>query len=957
MKNVKKLLQKAMVFTLAASMLVGTPLTASAAGIRGVYSVSDGTTDDIRGEGDNSHTGTVTNTNTSTRSGVLSDNEAKIIGIVLDKNYVNAVKGNKVDLKATIIYDGEVAEDVNAELEKKIVWEVRNFDGSTVGANNKLSIKVSAGDRTKAELNPRQGTVKGEDMVVSAKIDSSWYWATDDNGNKVVKKENVKDDPFEATVDVFIKEYSDSLELINMPKVTDENGVEKNVAYAKHTINLNTDEHLKRVPETANDDITWISTNTKAAKITAAGVVTFGAAGQSGKIMAVSEKGKTAEYVFTVDAGTPASKVVILDDEVEPKEPFKKNTTTVDLASIYETKIASDWDGDTKDVTVLMYAKVKNVVVSKDDAKKPASSLDDAKRKGNKDDGDLVTATLELKEDDEYYTPAADNKKAFSTDTPQSVHVTDVIAWSSNKKAFADVEAVYTDSDDATLTAKGVGTATITAKASGGKKATLKVIVKATLCKLEITNKEQELYSGQSLQMTYAKKPEESKDAVTWSIAKVKVDKKDKHGNVTGTKEVKNPNATINAKGVLTIKPKLDLSDDAYREVTVVLQSKKKLPNGEKDENDKAVTDYVSAIPVTFDLTQSSIDKIVVSDEAGPIAEVHTDNNKVQKANKDIDPKSRNTTTIYVPKNRSYDVTAFATTGLTDKNVDGIATTSTLTWKSSNTNIADFVNNGDSVKIIAKKKGTATMTVSGIRVTEKEGKVNKASVIKTTFKVNVLQPVKTVTLNKSSVVLNQKVKNVGKPTAQTQKQTVSFKATLGPTGVNKNTVVTWGVDASKATTTASINKGTLTMDAPVVGDEFVVTAKVPTGAYATATVKIVEKTNNVEIKNDEGSAFEEYDYKPNGDLKKTYKNTKWLTPGGSDLLDGSTHMNAWIDVKDAELKKAGTENREDVTYTVNKKGIVSIDDNGNVYALKAGTVKITAKTPLGKKATLTVVVK
>ena len=89
MKNMKKLLQKAMVFTLTAAMLVGTPLTASAAGLVGLYKIEDqwgnnvdengNKTDVIHG---NSNTGTVTST--GSRTAVL-DNEGTILGISLSE--------------------------------------------------------------------------------------------------------------------------------------------------------------------------------------------------------------------------------------------------------------------------------------------------------------------------------------------------------------------------------------------------------------------------------------------------------------------------------------------------------------------------------------------------------------------------------------------------------------------------------------------------------------------------------------------------------------------------------------------------------------------------------------------------------------------------------------------------------------------------------------------------------
>ena len=48
---------------------------------------------------------------------------------------------------------------------------------------------------------------------------------------------------------------------------------------------------------------------------------------------------------------------------------------------------------------------------------------------------------------------------------------------------------------------------------------------------------------------------------------------------------------------------------------------------------------------------------------------------------------------------------------------------------------------------------------------------------------------------------------------------------------------------------------------------------------------------------------------------------------------------------------------ESVTFTTNKNGIVTIDENGDVYGIKAGKVTITAKAPSGKSAKITITVK
>ena len=972
-----------MVFTLAASMLVGTPLTASAAGIRGVYSISDGMTDDINNEDPgHSHTGTVTNTNTN--SGALQENAAKIIDIVLDKEHVDTVVGKKEILTATVVTEGTLTDERHKDAEQKAIqealasnikWEVLNPDGkTTAGANKVLSVAASYDNRTVATLNPRLGTVDG-DMIVRAKIDGTYWFeaVTDENGNQVYdengKPELIKHPveggkSYEAKATVFIKQYTDKL--VFDGDIATEEVDPLPTAYVKQSLDLN--DYIVRKPETANDEITWISTNTKAATVTAKGVVTFKKADLEGSIIAVSEIGANDEWKFKVEAGTPASKIVIMDGTTN--KIFTDGKKADNKKASVDIRDDGDWQ---KDAYVVKYAKVKAAVDDNGDVIPADGAPVINKGKVKSKNVELVSGAsyIEVAKDNETITPKAEG----------SWEVTDTITWTSNKPAIVnfspDGDEATTYGDEATLYTIGVGTAAITAKASGGKSDKVTVTVKATLTDLTITNTENDLYSGQSLQMTFERKPEENKDGVKWYIAKVA--KKDKDGNPVPDKNgdpkmIANPNATINAKGVLTIKPKLD---PAYGKVEVVLESKTKPIESVDDKGNKIMVPARDTYPI--DISQSSIDKITVTDDDGtPIAAVETTyNNNVGKVAQ-VKMGAANTTYISVPKDRTYTAIVEASKDVNgeDKYQSGA---DTLTWTTSNAKVASIEYDGGTAKITAKSSGTATITVSGIRAVNqtKNGvtSLKSASVIKTTFKVSVKQPVKTVTLNKPSVVLNEKVNKKG-----TQDQKVALKATLGPKGVGKKELVYWsvkqtaGVDHSEALknevslglknkkgaeiTTANIS---VTLPQPQVGDVFEITARTDSGASATSVVTIVEKTNDVVIHNDKGVAFEEYDYKPDGSIKKTYKNTKWLTPGGSAHLDGSTHMNTKIGVKvdnGVDYKEAGSKNREEVTYTVNKKGIVRVDDNGNVYALKAGTVKITVKAPLSKKtATLTVVVK
>lgn len=883
--KMKKLLKNAVVYAVAASMLVATPLTASA-GLIDAYSISDGT-DQIDDSGDPSHTGTVTSTDTNTS--VLGEDgyDAKIVGIALDQTTVTTEVGEHPTLKASVIFDGrvivkgedgkedrDITDDVVKQISNKITWKVTRLDEdgnqttepdkSGYVLNEILSITAHADDRSVVELNPRRGTKYGN-VFVTASIggDKEYEEYTYEDGESV-KTDKIlykTSEVFEKSAEVSIKEYATSLKFKENIKslIADD-------LYKNHTVDLS--KYLDIESDTANDTITWTVVPGKkgSATITADGVVTFKQADDNLVVTAVSEKGEKASVTLEIADGQKAKKVIIEDEEGKDVSGKKK---TVDMGGLEET---TDFD-----VTARMVKPQKVEGAWEDD--------DDT---------------------------------------------TDVITWSSNKTGIVKVGKVSgTKNEDATLIPVAVGTATITAKASGGASAKLTVTVKATLNGLEITNTETSLYSGQTLQMTYERTPEQSKDAVKWSIAKVlKVG-----GDEDKPKDwIANPNATINAKGVLTIKPELNPN---YLEVTVELSSKNKVATEEDEEGNPV------PVPITdersFTLEQSEIESITVKDgvTGGTVAKVDVVNNG-KSVKKDAEAVDQKNTDIYVPKNRSF--TAI---------VNADAPASSLTWSSNKAKVASVTVGDDGKAVItANSSGTATITVSGVYKNNK----GKHAAIKATFKVNVKQPATSLTLNNTLVV-----KNVNK-----KAQAVTFKATQGPKGAKET--VTWTATENGKSFTGITQKGKLTIPANTgVGTVYTVTVKTATGMSATATVKILEKTSAVEIHNKaNGTSDDRFDdptYKDNGDIKKH----KWNNTTTKVGKDGSFKMYPEIKISDGnggtKFVTPGTENAETITYSVNKKGIVNIASDGTVTGLKAGTVKITAKTPTGKKATLTVVVK
>lgn len=920
MRSVKKLLQRAMVFTLTAAMLVGTPLTASAAPLNSVFSISDGT-GTWDGHEDGSGTGTVTNTDTNSGA-LIGENDAKIIGITLDAQTLNLEKGDKKPLKANVVLDGQIkdgendiTDDVIAEMSKKVKWEVLYVDAEGNKVTNQGDPAAKVGlelpedwkdDRSTVQLNAKQGTEKGKEVTVRATIDAAYYYKKNESGDQNTEvlawDDSRADIQYTAEAKVFVKEFSESLKF---------QGVSEE-QYVKHTLDLS--ECLVRTPATANDTITWSTSDKNLATVTAAGVVTFKKVtkeDESVTIYAVGEKGAKASQDFTVSAGVPASKIEVWADVETEDGPVSQKVTklTLDLR-----------DNEPANVEVKMYAQVKGAVKSKEDSGKAAASEDDAKTKGNGYD----TGKLEIENGGTYYTVGEDGALI-----PNTLEITDSVTWTTSKPTIATVAG---DNAGAVITAaeKALGKARITAKASGGKKANVDVTVKATLTSLEIGNVPDELYSGQSVQLTALRDPVLNKDAVKWSVKKVEYEKNGE------TKTKTNPNASINKNGVLTIKPKLD-SD--YLDVTVVLETKATV------KNDDGVKVPVCSAEETICIKQSSMDGFTITDDEGtPVAKFETtykDNGKVKASKQTIKNK---TTNISVPKGRTYTATVDSAPGQ-----DYAGGAETLVWTSKSNKIAKVAANGDgTATITAVAAGTTTITVSGIRAENNEdGSIKSAKAIKVTFKVAVKQPATSLTIKTPSVVVKE---------AKNKNANVSFKITQNKGAKEKIdwSVVKNGEKNDAAATVTTKGKVTLKKNQYVAGDVFTVTAKAKeSGVTAKATIKIITPSTGVRVVNENGDTFS-YDQKKGKSGKKTVNNATTLDLGDSVTLYPQVKVATSSDPvwQDPDTTEDG-KTTAGVTYSVNKKGIVQIVGN-TVYRVNNGTVKVTVKTADGKKYTLTI---
>lgn len=853
--------KKAMVWAMAASMLVATPLTASAEGLNDVFKIEDqwgnnvdengNKTDVIHG---NSNTGTVTST--GSRSAVL-DNEPHITGISLNTAVVNLeldgaydakkesdalssgklTAGNEI-LEVSILTEGEVPEKELDKLFKSLTW--KSSDPSVVSFKN-----WSDGTTHDKLLSAKAGG----DATITVSLD---HYDSDIH--------------YTATANVHVKQYASSVKF-DFPKKNDKG---EPVGYLKHNVDLN--DVLVKVPETANDDIIFeiVETNPNNAATIKGDVVSYKKTG-SVKVVAVPEKAAKAEETVMIEEGNPATKI---DVKVTDTDITKKTTLQVDK------------QGVGLELNVVLYTK----------------------KSGNN-------------------TPINNREEC-----------TDDIVWSSKKSDIVAIDG-SNKGDSVKLVAKGVGSSTITATASAGKKGTFNVTVKADMTGIEIVpDQNQDLYGGQTLELKAntvfeadkltpvnpnakaiaATKNFDPKATLKWAVDKSASDDNGKYATVKGN--------------VLTLKPQVKVDG----KVVVTVQSTKKYGMGSAKKNIVPASDPKN---IMITMKQADVRKIVVTEGKTSLADT---------SNKQI----KGTVTIAAGKNKTVNVVAY---GPKDENgeespyLPGTTTplASTLNWASSSTKLATVKRGTETGTIFAVNKGKPTITVSGTTLNTKNGKY---VAIKTTFKANVTQPSKTIKISTKTNV----IKATDKP------QTVKYTVTLDKGSTSKANDVDWMVyhyaknaEGKYVGTKHSAGKlkGSIKLErnSYKAGDWFEITATSKdkddkSSVSATATIAVVTPSLGVEIRKEDGSAT--FD-----------RNKVQLTMDGVVKIQPMVNVGAnkanpmWI-IPNA-ITEDGSKVSADVTYTVSKRGIIYVKD-GEIHRIKKGTVKLTATTSDGKKATLTI---
>ena len=854
-----QIIKKIMAYLLVGAMVITTPMTASAAGLADAYDTGTGSDED---KSSNTDTNTDTNTNTG---GIVPVPDGTVDPIVDVHNY---------DITG-IVLDKE---SVNLE---------------AVDQTDTLQARVLFGDYDPSQEEMVWATI---DAGLKKKIENQIYWYSedpdvvtiegvkDDNSKAVIKATGTgavkvaawieadrkvdQDNPYRPTEDdyqawatVIVTEGTQTIDFEQDSKKF----------YQKHTYNLKEYTVINK----GKSEIR--ANNSKAENLVYSGLnVTNGKATLSTDgILKVTKATASTKASFTIVGETSGKVQEIKDVEFGDAVPATK-VEIKDKIKKLDFDLGTKTPNTSKEVSAVLYHKKgsKNITVGADDE--------------------------------------------------QRDQITDIVTWKSKNEKIAYVEKVEGKNDlTARIVAKDVGTTTITATATSGKKASIKVTVSATPTGVKILGIDKvegkgSTWTGKRTTLTAVLTAGENNE-IEIPAGKTKFQWKPSERAL----------AKVSGKAVATVKP-TNYVGDTPKKVMITVEGKGK---GYKVDN--------SEKPYELTIEQSDISNIGIA-----------------KKNYDGSyPKER-----VVPLNvkKGTDKASIGKGSFNDYVVADIdakkGDASSVGWSVSGS-AATIDDNG---KLEPVKPGKATVTASYVSI-KSNGKPQL-----NTKKITV-----TVVQNATSIAFakEQTVKN---PSPRSKEQTVTLKVkSIAPKKATCN-VVGWK-------TLTHINKGDgkpedkPNQSVPIGGtSEFIkkatknsVTIKIPADAKAGSVIKVGAYT-------DGGVVAYAYVYVTEKTEKLTAENTNVSvnlggekTPLGNFTIDRNKTKN--FNQKDLTFNETGTNGSttayitEPVTYSVDKNSAkyIKVDQNGNVIGLqRTGNKKatVTVKTISGKSAKIKVIV-
>ena len=536
------------------------------------------------------------------------------------------------------------------------------------------------------------------------------------------------------------------------------------------------------------------------------------------------------------------------------------------------------------------------------------------------------------------------------------------LSWSSSDTKVASVS-------NGKVTAGAEGSATITASA-GGKSASCQVTVKAVQTTVEVTSvkldqNELTLKEGETTRLVATVKPDNATDkTITWATSNAAIVSVDKEGNVKG---VSVGTATVAAShGNLSDACKITVVANTVS-VTSITLDKTSLALTEQETFQLTATvkpDNATDKTVTWSTSNAAIATVsnnglvtAVAEGSATITAKAGDKTAtctVTVAKKVIDVSSitLSNTSIALTEQETFQLSATVNpSNATDK---------TVTWSSSNTAVATVSNNG---LVTAVKEGSATITA-------KAG--DKTATCTVTVSKKVI-PVTSVSLNKTSLAL-------------TEQESFQLSATVSPDNASDKTV-TWS-SSNTAVATVS-NNGLVTA---VKEGSATITAKAgdKTATCAVTISKKVIPVTSVTLNKTSLALTEQETFQLSASVSPDNATDKTVTWSSSNTAVATVSQDGLVTaiaVGSATITATAGEKKATCTVTVNRRvvpatsitldydnieiakgkmvtlhatvlpedttdktvswkssntSVATVNNNGNVTAIKAGTATITA---------------
>lgn len=576
----------------------------------------------------------------------------------------------------------------------------------------------------------------------------------------------------------------------------------------------------------------------------------------------------------------------------------------------------------------------------------------------------IELASLNIKESD--FTLAKGSSKTLTVEgTPAAAFDKDAVVWTSSNKNVATVE-------NGEVKAVGVGTATITASLAG-KSDTVKVTVDNPLTGITLDQTTLALEKNQSATLKVKYTPEDTTDSKTvkWESSDATVAKVDQNGKVTalkdGTATIKATVGKFTAECAVTVK-RVPLTGISLDKTTLELskgqssEALKVIYNPANTTDDKTVT-WTSAnenIATVKDgvVTAKAVGETKITATVGTHKAECTVNVNAKLTGIKVTPDK-----VTVEKGQTANLNvAYLPADTTDKKA--------VTWKSENENVATVDANGvvtavagGTTKIVA----TATANDKITAVCEVKVPIHTESIVLNKTEIKDLLKGKTEKLEVSFVPNNtEDSREVRWTSSDPSVATVDANGTVKALKEGEATITAETVAGGhKASCTVTVKEIHLNMD-DVELDEKANPTELLKGTTHKIVVKLTENVtddvtytytslnedvatvdaNGVVKALKAGEAEIKVLVKAGEDEKElTYKVTVKEIPLESIEIKGDvTSLEEGKTTKlNVVFNPTNTTDDKTVVWSSSDTKVATVDANGVVKAVKAGTVKITAK--------------